>query len=62
MKDKIKELKERKKELGYTNADVAEKSGVPLGTVQKIFSGATPNPRVDTMEALEQALKSRLPI
>lgn len=58
---KIEDMKRRKKELGYTNADVAEKSGVPLGTVQKVFSGATPNPRVDTMEALEMALKEPLP-
>ena len=58
---KIEDMKRRKKELGYTNADVAERSGVPLGTVQKVFSGATPNPRVDTMEALEMALKEPLP-
>lgn len=58
---KIDDMKRRKKELGYTNADVAERSGVPLGTVQKVFSGATPNPRVDTMEALEMALKEPLP-
>ena len=56
----IKELKERKKELCYTNAIIAEKSGVPLGTVQKIFSGATANPRRDTMEALEHVLKKPL--
>ena len=33
----IKRLKERKKELRYTNKDIAELSGVPLGTVQKVF-------------------------
>ena len=59
---KIQEMKKRKKELGYTNAMVAELSGVPLGTVQKVFSGATANPRVDTLEALEMALKSPLPL
>lgn len=56
----IKEMKKRKKELGYTNAMVAELSGVPLGTVQKVFSGATANPRCDTMEALEMVLKKPL--
>ena len=56
----IKEMKERKKELGYTNAIVSQKSRVPLGTVQKIFSGATANPRRDTMEALELVLKKPL--
>ena len=58
---KIQEMKKRKKELGYTNAMLAEISGVPLGTVQKVFSGATANPRIDTLEALEMALKSPLP-
>lgn len=57
----VKELKKRKKELGYTNAMVSERSGVPLGTVQKILSGATKNPRIDTLEALEMALKEPLP-
>lgn len=49
----IQEMKERKKELGYSNAMVAELSGVPLGTVQKIFSGATAAPRYETLRALE---------
>lgn len=52
----IEELRKRKKICGYTNAQIAEKSGVPLGTVQKIFSGATANPRFDTIEAIEKVL------
>lgn len=52
----IQEMMERKKELGYTYARLAELSGVPLGTVQKIFSGATASPRYDTLKALEQIL------
>lgn len=35
----IQEMKERKRELGYTNEQVAELSGIPLGTIQKIFGG-----------------------
>lgn len=53
----IQEMKERKKELGYSNSTVAELSGVPLGTVQKIFSGATASPRYETLRALEAVLK-----
>ena len=34
----IGELKRRKKELGYTNQQIADLAAVPLGTVQKIFS------------------------
>lgn len=52
----VSKLKERKKELGYTNEMIAEKSGIPLSTVQKIFSGATKHPRYDTLLELTKAL------
>ena len=52
----IDEMKKRKRELGYTNAQLAEISGVPLGTVQKIFGGATTAPRRSTLLALEKVL------
>ena len=32
----IQEMKDRKRELGYSNAMIAELSGVPLATVQKL--------------------------
>ena len=48
----IEKLKEKKRTLGYTNEDVARLSGVPLGTVQKIFAGVTKNPRRETVIAL----------
>ncbi len=50
----IQEMKEKKQEKGYSYAQIAELSGVPLGTVQKIFSGETTSPRYDTLRALEQ--------
>lgn len=52
----IDEMKDRKRELGYTYAQIAELSGVPLGTVQKIFSGVTVSPRYDTLTELEKVL------
>ena len=52
----IEELKQRKQELGYTNAQLADISGVPLGTVMKVLSGATKSPRRGTILALEKAL------
>ena len=52
----IKEMKARKKELGYTNSDLAELSGVPLSTINKLFSGATSSPRRSTLLALESVL------
>ena len=40
----LKEMKERKRALGYTNKMLADLSGVPLGTVQKVMSGASKAP------------------
>ncbi len=53
----IQEMKEKKKEKGYTYAQMAALSGIPLGTIQKIFSGETEHPRYDTLQALEQLFK-----
>ena len=55
----IQEMKERKKELGYTNTMLSEKSGVPVGTIQKIFSGETTSPRYDTIMALTEVLEEK---
>ena len=52
----LQEMKYRKRELGYSNEKIAELSGVPLGTVIKIFSGATKAPRNSTIRALEAVL------
>lgn len=35
----IEEMKQRKLQKGYSYAQISELSGVPLGTVQKIFQG-----------------------
>lgn len=52
----IEEMKAKKIELGYTNQTLSEKSGVPLGTIQKIFAGFTRAPREETIKALEKVL------
>ena len=54
----IREMQERKKELGYTYAQIAELSGVPVGTVQKVLGGITLTPRYETLMALEKVLGS----
>ena len=48
--------KKAKKEKKLTIAQIAEKANLPKGTVQNIFCGYIPNPRVDTVEAIEKAL------
>lgn len=50
----VDELRQKKLEWGYSCEQIAEKSGVPLGTVQKIFSGITKSPRYDTLRQLEK--------
>ena len=52
----IEEMKNRKRELGLSNSALAQLSGVPFGTIQKLFSGTTQAPRRKTIEALEKAL------
>ena len=55
----IKEMKEKKQELGYSYKKLSEISGVPVGTIQKIFGGETVSPRYDTVRALSEALSGR---
>ena len=52
----IEEMKRRKKELGYSYEKISELSGVPVGTLQKIFSGETSSPRYKTIMALSDVL------
>lgn len=53
----LEEIKRIKQEKGYTMAQLSRRSGVPLGTLQKIFTGETANPRYATRQAIEKALR-----
>ena len=55
----IRDIKNRKKQLGLTNKQLADYSGVSLGTVNKILSGATKSPQIDTLDALNRALQRK---
>lgn len=52
----ISQMKYYKQQKGYSFAKLSELSGVPQGTIQKIFSGETRSPRYDTLRALEEVL------
>lgn len=56
---KLDELKRIKNEQGLTYEDIAEKSGIPLSTVQKVLGGKTKAPRASTVEAIEKAIKMK---
>ncbi|MEE3398436.1 MAG: helix-turn-helix transcriptional regulator, partial [Eubacterium sp.] len=49
-------MKRRKRELGYSFNKLSELSGVPVGTLQKIFSGETSSPRYNTIQAISEVL------
>ncbi len=55
----IEELKARRIELGYSYQELAGLSGVPVGTLQKVFGGITARPRRDTILKLEKVLGKR---
>lgn len=52
----IETLKKRKKALKMTFDELSEKSGIARRTLLSIFQGDTPNPRIDTLQAIENAL------
>ena len=52
----VEDLKRIKEENGLTNADVAQMSRVPLGTVNRVFSGKTGSHNYATIEPIKEAL------
>ena len=42
-------LKEMKKKSGLTTMEIAEQSGIPEPTLEKLFAGVTKEPRLNTM-------------
>ena len=53
-------LKEIMNDRGIGNKELSERSGVPLGTLNKILYGDTPNPGLETMWALATVLDCTL--
>ncbi len=55
----LQEILRCKKEYGFTNQQISEGSGVPLGTVQKVFGGSTGAPRYETIQALSSFFEKK---
>jgi len=55
----IEQMRERKRELGYSYEQIAELANLPLGTVQKVLGGVTKSPRYDTLQALEEVFSDK---
>ena len=54
----LQEIKEAKRQHGLTNEMMAQRSGVPLSTVQKVLGGSTASPRKKTLDALASVFPS----
>ena len=52
----LEKIEEYKRKLGLTSAELAAKSGVPKGTLDKILSGATKDPKLETLKAIARVL------
>lgn len=53
-------IKVKKNEMGITTEELSLKSGVPIGTLNKILSGQTSDPKFETLKALCKALNITL--
>ena len=52
----IEEMKKRKHDLGLTYAEIAKAADMPVGTVQKILGGFSPNPRRSSLNRIRRVL------
>ena len=48
----LEKIVEYKKKLGLTTEELSKRSGVPVGTLNKILSGQTKDPKLETLKAL----------
>lgn len=53
----LSQMQYYKQQRGYSYDKLSQLTGIPKGTIQKIFTGVTKSPRYDTLQALERVLK-----
>lgn len=56
----LENIKRLKKEKGFTNESLSERSGISIGTLNKLLSGATTDPKLSTLLPLADALNCSL--
>ena len=56
----LEKISEYKKLLGLTNEELSKLSGVPKGTLDKILSGVTKDPKLGTLKALARVFNCTL--
>lgn len=52
----LEKISQYKKKMNLTTEELSEKSGVPIGTLNKILSGATKDPKLETLKAIAKVL------
>lgn len=52
----LSRIKSAKADVGFTNEDLSAKSGVAIGTVNKILSGDTKEPKLPALMSIASAL------
>lgn len=52
----LEKIAEYKKKLNLTTEELSAKSGVPVGTLNKILSGATKDPKLETLKSIARVL------
>ena len=58
--DWVENINILKKGTGKTNHEISELSGIPKSTVDKVFSGHSPNPNLDTIRSILHAMGCNL--
>ena len=58
--DWLENIKKIKKNKGFTNESLSEKSGISIGTLNKLLCGATSDPKLSTLLSLSDALDCSL--
>ena len=53
----VEKLKNKKKEKCLTNRKISDLSGIPLVTIDKLFSGANVNPTIQILQKITAALE-----
>ena len=56
----LERINEYKKKMGLTTEDLSRLSGVPIGTLNKILSGATKDPKLETLKSIARVLNLSL--
>lgn len=49
-------ISQKRKQAGLTIDELAERSGVPKGTLNKIINGYTRDPQIETVKSIARAL------